>query len=330
EARRLHRLPARQAAPRGAGRPARSRARQRGGELRGLPARTPPARGAAAHKRRSTRRLPRPVRRRRDHPDRAELQRQPPAPGRAGSGQARPGRPRRHRARGAARGTPSRHHVGTAGCRGGGHPARVVRAAVGQRLPRRPGLPVGRGGAAVLARRAGPRRGRRRQGVHRDAPAQRRLQPSDDAAAGDGDRRHPRRSGDGPESPDVAADRPGRGGGAPRGARVQRCGEGHPDERRRQDQRCAGRPLRPCRSGRPGGRLARRPLHVEPLADAVVLGLRRRGARPRHRVVGALPGGAGGRRPGDGGQHRARGPGARPARGAPLGRRDAAGRGWAL
>ena len=51
----------------------------------------------------------------------------------------------------------------------------------------------------VLEGRPGPCRGRRREGLHRDAPAQRRLQRGDDGAPGDEDQRHPRRRRDGPE-----------------------------------------------------------------------------------------------------------------------------------
>ena len=51
---------------------------------------------------------------------------------------------------------------------------------------------------------------RRRQGLHRDAPAQPRLQPGHAAAPGRRDRRHPRRRRDGPQPPVLAGHRPGR------------------------------------------------------------------------------------------------------------------------
>jgi hypothetical protein len=80
----------------------------------------------------------------------------------------------------------------------GGDPARLERPAVGQRVPRLARLPVERGGDPVLEghRRSRPRR--RRPGLHRDAPAQRRLQPRHHAAPGGADQRHPCRRRDGP------------------------------------------------------------------------------------------------------------------------------------
>ena len=62
--------------------------------------------------------------------------------------------------------------------------ARVARKPLGQRLSRLARISVGRCGCAVLARdrRIGPRS--RRQGMHRDAPAESRVQPANAAAAG--------------------------------------------------------------------------------------------------------------------------------------------------
>ncbi|HEX2809047.1 MAG TPA: sugar phosphate isomerase/epimerase [Kineosporiaceae bacterium] len=76
EARRLHRLPARQAAPRGAEDPRRPRTGERRDQLRWFHRRAAPADQPARERDRPAG-VPRPVRRRRHYADRAELQRQP-------------------------------------------------------------------------------------------------------------------------------------------------------------------------------------------------------------------------------------------------------------
>ena len=66
--------------------------------------------------------------------------------------------------------------------------------------------------------------------------------------------------------------------------------------------------------------------HADPLAGRRLVGLRRGRARPRPGLLGRVPHGAGRRRPGDGGQHRARGPGTGPDRGTAAGGGEPQGR----
>ena len=89
-----------------------------------------------------------------------------------------------------------------------------------------------------------------------------------------------------------------------------------------QGLRRAGRPAHPG-AGRSQPAQPRRPQLPEQVAGGPGVGVRPRGPRARRRLLGPLPGRAGRGRPGHGGQHRARGPGLRPGRGTPAGRRDA-------
>ena len=74
---------------------------------------------------------------------------------------------------------------------------------LGRGLHGRAGLPVGRG-RRVLDRDRRARQGQRRQGRHRDAPAQPGFLPGHAEEAGGPDQRAERRSRDGPLPPDVA------------------------------------------------------------------------------------------------------------------------------
>ena len=115
---------------------------------------------------------------------------------------------------------------------------RVEPAALVEPVPRRAGPPVGRGDP-VLEGHPGPGRRRRREGRHRDAPRQHRLQPLDDAPARRGDQRDPRRRRDGPEPPLLAGHRPGARGRRPRRARLHRGGQGHGSTRPPRSTACS-------------------------------------------------------------------------------------------
>ena len=185
EARRLHRLPARPAAPGRPEDPGVTGAGERGDQLRRVPAAGPPADRRHPGQRAGARGLPRCVPGRRRDAHRAELQRQPARPEPGGRAATGPGHPRLDRGRRADRRQAGRRDVG--------HPR-------GQRLGgrRRPGTSCpgtartstcgttsgtrwrSRSGRKVQARR----RRLRRQGGHRDAPAQHRLQPGHPRTAG--------------------------------------------------------------------------------------------------------------------------------------------------
>jgi hypothetical protein len=132
-----------------------------------------------------------------------------------------------------------------------------------------------------------PGPGRRRQGVHRDAPAQHRVQPADPAPAGGADRCHQRRSRDGPEPPVLAGDRPGRRGRLARRAGLPRGGQGHPHPRGQlPDLRGARRPAHPGQRQPAEPGRAKLP---QPVAGRPGLGVRPRGTRARRGVLGPVP-----------------------------------------
>ena len=161
----------------------RSRPRQRRDQLGRLLAGPPsPGRGGARQQGRAGR-VPRPVHVHRRDAHSTQLQWQPASPRLRARAEARAGSARCYFSGRAARSETGRDDVRFT-CRACGRSRPFVdRPSVGQRLPGRRGLSVAGGGHPVLEghQRSGPRHGR--EGLHRDAPAQRGLQPGHDGAA---------------------------------------------------------------------------------------------------------------------------------------------------